>query len=105
MRTIDIYSCQSNLRVDREDYNESSSLWCPLPGCSRMWCKMCMKVLRPGAPNHVCEAAVEFEKLVEQRRWKRCPGACQYPIYHSDLILFSIFILNLRLVVGWPYVS
>ncbi|KDQ11257.1 hypothetical protein BOTBODRAFT_114615 [Botryobasidium botryosum FD-172 SS1] len=65
--------CQNTLRVDREDFSETPTIWCPLTGCNAMWCKLCTKIIRPGA-SHVCQQVAEFEKLVEQRRWKRCPG-------------------------------
>ncbi|KAK0225419.1 hypothetical protein IW262DRAFT_685776 [Armillaria fumosa] len=73
--------CQKDAFVDRIDYQESSTIRCPLPECEHKWCKSCSQTIdtAAGGPEHSCDGTSELDHLMKQRGWKYCPG-CKTPV-------------------------
>jgi len=74
--------CQRTMNVDRDEYQTTSIITCPLPACNYTWCKDCQQVAVLGGPKHSCDGASELKRLIDKKGWKRCPG-CQIPIQKS----------------------
>ncbi|KAJ1300980.1 hypothetical protein OPQ81_003404 [Rhizoctonia solani] len=71
----------SSVFVDRKDYDRAEIITCPMPRCTRSWCKQCNQTIQGGA-RHSCDGSAELETLMHQRGWKHCPG-CRTPIERS----------------------
>lgn len=76
------YRCRRAAFVDREEYEHSKIILCPLPSCGFRWCKECSKEVERGF-QHSCDGSMEFNMLIEQKGWKRCPG-CKAPVQKSE---------------------
>jgi hypothetical protein len=42
-----------------------------------------------GQQSHTCDGSAEFDRLVTQRDWKRCPGRRFYLIWHDRQIFLT----------------
>jgi hypothetical protein len=76
--TLTVRRCDRSALLDREEYSRVGTLNCPLPGCcGTRFCKFCMNILTD-LSHHTCDGSAEFDRLVAQRDWKRCPGRTFY---------------------------
>ncbi|KAK0476879.1 hypothetical protein IW261DRAFT_1609518 [Armillaria novae-zelandiae] len=77
--------CQNSAFVDRIEYQESSTIKCPLPKCEHKWCKSCSQTIdtAAGAPKHSCDGTSELDHLMKQQGWKYCPG-CRTPVQKTS---------------------
>ncbi|KIK58827.1 hypothetical protein GYMLUDRAFT_170497, partial [Collybiopsis luxurians FD-317 M1] len=67
--------CSRTFYVDREDYHqEQSTIECPLPGCTHVWCKHCNQSVNNGVTQHSCDGTKELIALMREQGWKVCPG-------------------------------
>ncbi|PPQ72313.1 hypothetical protein CVT26_007270 [Gymnopilus dilepis] len=71
--------CEETMFVDREEYQASRVIACPLPRCNYIWCKNCQQTIEMGGPDHSCDGSSELAHLMKRRGWRHCPG-CQTPI-------------------------
>ncbi|KDQ06302.1 hypothetical protein BOTBODRAFT_121700 [Botryobasidium botryosum FD-172 SS1] len=74
---INCPKCEKSLVVDRDDYQANEIISCPLPGCRGHWCKKCSQITNP-QQRHTCDGSAELDRLIDQQKWKRCPG-CNTP--------------------------
>ncbi|CEL58971.1 hypothetical protein RSOLAG1IB_08969 [Rhizoctonia solani AG-1 IB] len=77
-RETQSFGGSSSVFVDREDYDLAENLTCPMPKCTYKWCKQCSQNIESGA-KHTCDGSAEFDHLMQEHGWKRCPG-CHTPI-------------------------
>ena len=82
------FRCQRSVHVDRQEYEESRMLVCPLPDCNHIWCKACQQSFTIGDPPHSCDGTSELDHLMKQRGWKYCPSMC--PCYVTRRHLQSL---------------
>ncbi|KAH9853651.1 hypothetical protein C2E23DRAFT_884804 [Lenzites betulinus] len=75
---IDCHGCKETLFVDRDEYQNSKIIHCPLKGCGYVWCKVCSQKVDPKGPEHSCDGTNELEHIMKEKGWKHCPG-CQTP--------------------------
>ncbi|KAI0650279.1 hypothetical protein C8Q79DRAFT_1006563 [Trametes meyenii] len=75
---IDCRKCQQTLWVDRDEYQESKVITCPLQGCGYVWCKLCSQPVDNTVPEHSCDGTNELDHLMKEQGWKHCPG-CKTP--------------------------
>ncbi|KAI0796933.1 hypothetical protein C8Q75DRAFT_802600 [Abortiporus biennis] len=75
--------CKNAVFVDKQEYEASDIIVCPLPGCNNAWCKNCSQTIQIGGPLHSCDGTTELAHLMSQRGWKRCPG-CKTPTEKID---------------------
>ena len=70
--------CDRSVQVDKEEYEASKVLICPVPDCNYAWCKACQKPVTTdhSDPPHSCDGAAELHHLVQQQGWKYCPSKC-----------------------------
>ncbi|KAH7904028.1 hypothetical protein BJ138DRAFT_1131141 [Hygrophoropsis aurantiaca] len=66
--------CKMSAFVDRQDYDDTHTLVCPLPNCDYIWCKACQQAITIGGPKHSCDGSSELDHLMKQRGWKYCPS-------------------------------
>ncbi|OBZ76589.1 hypothetical protein A0H81_03829 [Grifola frondosa] len=70
--------CKESIFVDKNEYQETEILVCPLQRCNYTWCKACSQQIDIGGPQHSCDGSSELKHLMGQRGWKHCPG-CKTP--------------------------
>jgi len=76
---IDCPHCRQSSLVDRDDFQGSTELQCPLPTCGGMWCKKCMNRIDPTIGPHSCDGQAEMDRYISTgSTTKRCPG-CTTP--------------------------
>ncbi|KAI0751602.1 hypothetical protein C8Q80DRAFT_1268812 [Daedaleopsis nitida] len=75
--------CLATVFVDKVEYQEASTIVCPLRGCGYAWCKACSQAIEIGGPQHSCDGSSELSHLMQQHGWKHCPG-CQTPAEKID---------------------
>ncbi|KAI0644846.1 hypothetical protein C8Q79DRAFT_968077 [Trametes meyenii] len=75
---IDCRKCHKTPRVDKNEYEKSEVIRCPMKGCGYMWCKLCSQPVNPSGPKHSCDGTNELDHLLKAQKWKRCPG-CKTP--------------------------
>ncbi|KAI0824763.1 hypothetical protein BC628DRAFT_1419870 [Trametes gibbosa] len=75
---LDCRGCNETFFVDREEYQNSEIIHCPLKGCGYVWCKLCSQKVDPAGPKHSCDGTNELEHIMKEKGWKHCPG-CQTP--------------------------
>ncbi|KAF8341337.1 uncharacterized protein EI90DRAFT_2905758 [Cantharellus anzutake] len=81
---IDCPHCEKSSLVDRDDFQISSELRCPLPTCRGMWCKKCMNFIDPSAGPHSCDGQAEMDRYIATgSATKRCPG-CTTPTEKTE---------------------
>ena len=68
------FRCQRSVHIDRQQYEESKMLVCPLPDCNHTWCKACQQSVTLGGPPHSCDGTLELDHLMNQHGWKYCPS-------------------------------
>jgi len=66
--------CNRMVSVPRQEYEETSTITCPLPNCNHRWCKTCRHAVPIGDAMHSCDGLAELDGLVKNRGWRRCPG-------------------------------
>ncbi|KAG9048071.1 hypothetical protein FS837_000842 [Tulasnella sp. UAMH 9824] len=77
---VDCKNCGVEVRIDREDFMTAPLVACPRPNCDYIWCKACLQPVETKRPeDHSCDGMVELAKLMQNQKWRRCPG-CQTPI-------------------------
>ncbi|TFK72290.1 hypothetical protein BDN72DRAFT_816260 [Pluteus cervinus] len=76
---IDCRGCKRSVKFDRQQFQETEILTCPLFDCGYHWCKTCQQAVDPNGPKHSCDGTNEFNLLIEQEGWKRCPE-CKTPV-------------------------
>lgn len=76
--------CHNVSHVDREDYDTTLFLWCPLKTCPGYWCKTCSQPAERGK-RHTCDGQAEFDrwKDVNKDKVRECPG-CKQPIERTE---------------------
>ncbi|KAF8330765.1 uncharacterized protein EI90DRAFT_3059206 [Cantharellus anzutake] len=76
---IDCPRCKRSSLVDRDDFQDSSELQCPLPTCRCVWCKKCMSQIDRAVGTHSCDGQAEMDRYIASgSATKRCPG-CTTP--------------------------
>ncbi|KAI0302832.1 hypothetical protein B0F90DRAFT_1712460, partial [Multifurca ochricompacta] len=70
--------CSRSSFFDRQEFDETRNLKCPITGCDYVWCKGCQQEINPDGPEHSCDGSSEMKHLVEQQGWKYCP-TCKTP--------------------------
>ncbi|KAJ6556905.1 hypothetical protein B0H10DRAFT_1894687 [Mycena sp. CBHHK59/15] len=65
-------ACRNTISLDREQFQQTRILACPLPNCTGMWCKECNQ--RVGKARHSCDGEAEKQDLARREGWKTCPG-------------------------------
>lgn len=89
IQTLTIERCKRSAFVDRDDYNETSNITCPLPGCSYTWCKFCNRGIKIKGPKHSCDGSSELDHLMKTKGWKYCPSTSvsrsRKPMYAHQL--------------------
>ncbi|EJD48576.1 hypothetical protein AURDEDRAFT_60852 [Auricularia subglabra TFB-10046 SS5] len=75
---VECRKCNHKVPVDREDYEMSPWIKCPMPGCKYIWCKKCNQEIPLGPVDHSCDGTKELDRLMKQAGWKYCPG-CNTP--------------------------
>jgi len=60
--------------VDRNEYQSTNTIACPLPMCNNVWCKNCQQITEVGGPQHSCDGSTELQDLMVRRGWRHCPG-------------------------------
>jgi hypothetical protein len=66
--------CSRSSFFDREEFNETRNVTCPVAGCNHVWCKECQQEITPDGPEHSCDGTSEMAHLVQQEGWKYCPS-------------------------------
>src|ERR1700722_3759925 len=74
--------CEKSFFADKEEYNATPILACPLPWCGHLWCKNCQQSVVHDS-WHSCDGSTELDQLMIEKGWKPCPG--------KFLILFKVF--------------
>jgi len=73
--------CHQKRLVDREDHDAVHVIVCPDRACGYSWCKRCSQAVESGdASNHSCDGTKEFDRLMAERKWARCPVS---PLFYS----------------------
>ncbi|KAG8930619.1 hypothetical protein FRC01_002472 [Tulasnella sp. 417] len=81
---VDCKNCGVEVRIDREDFMTAPLVACPRPNCDYIWCKACLQPVETKRPeDHSCDGMVELARLMQDQKWRRCPG-CQTPIARSE---------------------
>jgi len=75
--------CKRSFFVDKQDFEDTETISCPLRRCKHIWCKTCQQTLKQGGPRHSCAGLLELDRLVKQKGWKYCPS-CKTPIEKID---------------------
>ncbi|KAI0677088.1 hypothetical protein C8Q78DRAFT_1073823 [Trametes maxima] len=75
---IDCRKCEQTVWVDKDEYQESKVITCPLQGCGYVWCKLCSQPVDNTVPEHSCDGTNELDHLMKEQGWKHCPG-CKTP--------------------------
>ncbi|KAH9894465.1 hypothetical protein C8Q73DRAFT_695663 [Cubamyces lactineus] len=70
--------CTQSVFVDKEEYQTTNIIHCPLAGCGYIWCKQCSQAVDPSVGEHSCDGTKELDHIMKQHGWKHCPG-CQTP--------------------------
>ncbi|KAI0326656.1 hypothetical protein GY45DRAFT_1328612 [Cubamyces sp. BRFM 1775] len=70
--------CTQSVFVDKEEYQATNILHCPLAGCGYIWCKQCSQAVDPSVGEHSCDGTKELDHIMREHGWKHCPG-CQTP--------------------------
>ncbi|THG97621.1 hypothetical protein EW026_g4416 [Hermanssonia centrifuga] len=76
-------SCKQSFFVDKQEYEATNIIACPLPRCQNSWCRSCNHLIDQNGPPHSCDGTAELRHLMGQRGWKYCPG-CQTPAEKVD---------------------
>jgi hypothetical protein len=74
--TFTLRRCRRTAFVDRQEYEATQIIICPLPNCIAMWCKFCQQDVEIGGPPHSCDGVQELDHLMNNEGWKYCPGKC-----------------------------
>ncbi|KAI0035520.1 hypothetical protein K488DRAFT_43143 [Vararia minispora EC-137] len=75
--------CCNTVWVDKNDFNETRIVVCPLPGCGHVWCRDCQQVIETDSgPQHSCDGSSELDYLMQTEGWKYCPH-CRTPIQRA----------------------
>lgn len=75
---IDCPHCKQSSLVDRDDFNASSIVVCPMSTCRGQWCKDCTQKVDPTVGPHSCDGQKEMDSYISKQKLKRCPG-CSTP--------------------------
>ncbi|KAI0663237.1 hypothetical protein C8Q70DRAFT_501362 [Cubamyces menziesii] len=70
--------CTQSVFVDKEEYQATNIIHCPLAGCGYIWCKQCSHAVDLSVGEHSCDGTKELNHIMKQHGWKHCPG-CQTP--------------------------
>ena len=84
-----ITRCKRSAVVDRLDLETATTLVCPFPRCSYMWCKACQQEIMAGGPPHTCDGSSELDHLMKERGWKYCPSQFFCPLVSFCHVKFS----------------
>lgn len=76
--SLTCFACNNSFLVDRDEFSQEKLITCPLPNCHKIWCKTCNQVLDDPKAEHTCDGSAELKRLVEEKKWKFCPG-CNTP--------------------------
>jgi len=75
--------CKRSFAVDRQDLEETDTIFCPLPWCDHIWCKLCQQTIEEDGPEHSCDGVLELDRLMKLRGWKYCPS-CKMAIEKAE---------------------
>ncbi|KAH6916032.1 hypothetical protein BKA70DRAFT_1092731 [Coprinopsis sp. MPI-PUGE-AT-0042] len=75
---IECPGCKNSMQIAREDYLAEAFIWCPLPGCSRQFCRACREITNNGGKGHACKIDEALDELMQANGWRYCPG-CRTP--------------------------
>ncbi|KAF9054480.1 hypothetical protein BJ165DRAFT_1439171 [Panaeolus papilionaceus] len=75
--------CRESIFIDRQEYTTATTLYCPLPRCDHLWCKLCQQSIPITGPEHSCDGSSELKDLMKRKGWRHCPG-CETPIQRES---------------------
>lgn len=69
--------CKQSFSVDRQDFEGTDTISCPLRRCDHIWCKQCQQTIVLGI-KHSCDGLLELDRLAKKSGWKYCPSKSCY---------------------------
>jgi hypothetical protein len=71
--------CNRSFNMDRQYFEQTNTISCPLWECNYIWCKQCQQTVSGVGPQHSCNGESELNYMMTERGWKYCPS-CKMPI-------------------------